>query len=847
MVHLPAIPFQRYRQKLSECIANNLNFGCRAILVSSLLALTCVSAGKRFNLFQHLELTSFDYLTRLQPRQLPDNRLLIVEITEKDLEALGWPLSDQLVAEAIDQIQQFQPAVIGLDLYRNTPQPPGKAALMQEFQQDNVIGIMNAGNQPDNGEVEAPEGLPPERIGFNDLAIDPDGVLRRNLIFVGNSENAYYSFPLRLVLAYHNDLDFRIDPNGQFVAIGEAQFPVLNKGDGGYAHIDNRGYQILMRFRNPDSPAKTLSISKALAGEIPPEWVKGNIVMIGSTASSLKDEFFTPYSLDQTAEFVMSGVEIHAQSVSQLLDVVAGRSALYRFMPQWGEFLWLLGWSLVAATLGWYMRRPVLLLGVSAAITVGIWSFGGMALLHLVWVPTIEPIAVFSLALALVVGQKALYRTTYDQLTLLPGRDVFLINLQQQLAHQPMTAHHFPLAVVFLDIDRFRLINQSFGHPLGDKVLRIFARRLAAALPDSAHLARMEGDEFAFLLPVYDRDNLEKLLIHIQAELSKPMAVAKHLLSTSSSMGIVLVDGPPFPKPEELLRDAHTAMYRAKALNEYRYEIFAPTMHAEAVRRLELESHLLHAFEKHEFLLHYQPIVCLQTRTILGFEALVRWYREGEGFISPGQFIQVVEETGLIINLGQWIFKEACQQLATWKQEFHRQDLKMSINLSRRQFLQADLVEQFSATLSALRLPGQCIQLEITESMIMGDIEKAEQLMNRLKDLGLQLAIDDFGTGYSSLSYLHRFPTDTLKIDQSFVGQMDGSQEDQDIVHTIVSLGRKLGMNLVAEGIETEVQVNLLQMLGCDLGQGYLFARPLGARQATALLVEQSTQRFASG
>jgi diguanylate cyclase (GGDEF)-like protein len=839
MVHLPALPFKRYCQQLTDFIATNYSFGLRAILVSSLLALTCVSAGKRFNLFQHLELTSFDQLTRLQPRQLPDERLLIVEITEEDLETFGWPLSDDVVAKAIRQIQQFQPAVVGLDIYRNTPQPPGKTALMEEFRRSNVIGIMNAGKQPDNGEVEAPEGLPPERIGFNDLAIDPDGVLRRNLIFVGNAEKAYYSFPLRLVLAYHDELEFQIDPAGRFLTIGESQFPALHAGDGGYSNIDNRGYQILMRFRNPDAPAKTLSISQVLAGEIPEEWVKGNIVMIGSTASSLKDEFFTPYSLDQTAELVMSGVEVHAQSVSQILDIVAGRTALYRFMPQWGEFLWLLWWTLVAGALGWYTRRPIMLLLAAGAVTLGIWSFAGMALVHLVWVPTVEPIAGFLLALGLIVGQKALYRSTYDQLTLLPGRDVFLINLHQQLESQLKASPRLPLAVVFLDVDRFKLINQSFGHPLGDQVLRIFARRLAAALPESAHLSRMGGDEFAFLLPIYNRSNLEKLLNHIQAELSKPMAVARHRLSISSSMGIVLVHHQPAPKPEDLLRDAHTAMYRAKALNEYRYEIFATTMHEEAVRRLELESHLLRAFEKEEFLLHYQPIVCLTTRRILGFEALVRWYRQGEGFISPGQFIQVVEETGLIISLGQWIFREACRQLAVWQNQFQQPDLKMSINISRRQFLQTDLVEQFAATLEALGVSGQYIQLEITESMIMGDIDKAENLMRRLKDLGLQLAIDDFGTGYSSLSYLHKFPTDTLKIDQSFVGRMDANRDDREIVQTIVTLGQKLGMNLVAEGIETEVQVTLLQDLGCELGQGYLFSKPLGSNEAAALLAQK--------
>ncbi len=838
MVQLSALPLKRYRQKLRNSIINRFNFGCRAILVSGLLALTCISAGKRLSLFQYLELTSFDHLTRLQPRQLPDDRLLIIEITEQDLEAFGWPLSDQTVAEVIHKIQQLKPAVVGLDIYRNTPQPPGKLNLMKEFERDNVIGIMNVGNQPNNGEVEAPEGLPTERIGFNDLAIDPDGVLRRNLIFVGNTNNAYYSFPLRLALAYHNELEFTVDPRGNFIAIGNAKLPALNVGDGGYSHSDNRGYQVLMRYRGYDAPAKTLSISQVLAGDIPSEWVRGKIVLIGSTASSLKDEFFTPYSLDQTAELVMAGVEVHAQSVSQILDMIAGRPALYRFMPQWGEFLWLSAFAFLAGVLGWHIRRPALLLLASGFIVIGIWGVSGLALLHLVWVPTIEPMASFLLATGLVVGQKALYRSSYDHLTLLPGRDIFLIKLQQQLENQLITSSKLPLAVVFLDIDRFKLINQSFGHSLGDKILRIFARRLTAALPESAHLCHMGGDEFAFLLPVYDQSSVQKLLNHLQEELSKPIAIAQHRLSISSSMGVVLVHSKPVPKPEDLLRDAHTAMYRAKALNEYRYEIFATTMHEEAVRRLELESHLLHAFEKEEFLLHYQPIVCLKTRKILGFEALVRWYREDEGFVSPGQFIQVVEETGLILNLGQWIFREACRQLASWQTQYRRQDLKMSINLSRRQFLQTDLVEQFDATLKALHLDGRHVQLEITESMIMKDIGKAETLMQNLKGLGLQLAIDDFGTGYSSLSYLHKFPTDTLKIDQSFVGQMDASREDQEIVQTIVTLGQNLGMTLVAEGIETEVQVNLLRELGCELGQGYFFAKPLGSEAATALLAD---------
>jgi EAL domain-containing protein (putative c-di-GMP-specific phosphodiesterase class I) len=370
----------------------------------------------------------------------------------------------------------------------------------------------------------------------------------------------------------------------------------------------------------------------------------------------------------------------------------------------------------------------------------------------------------------------------------------------------------------------------------GDRVLQTIGQRLRQFLPASAQLARVGGDEFAFLLPGHDQPTVDQWLNRLQTELSEPFSLARRRLSVASSMGVAMAHGDHPPTPQDLLRDAHTAMYRAKALNEYRYEIFASTMHEEAVRRLELESHLLSAFENDEFLLHYQPIVCLQSGQITGFEALVRWYRPEEGFVSPGQFIQVTEETGLIVHLGQWIFRAACAQLKAWEQQFPDHPLTMSINLSRRQFHQTDLVEQFGDTLRELELGGNRVQLEITESMIMRDVDGATELMHRLKGLGLKLAIDDFGTGYSSLSYLHRFPTDTLKIDQSFVGRMDQSGDEQEIVHTIIALGQKLRMDLVAEGIETQTQLNRLRAMGCQRGQGYLFAKPLGRDGATALL-----------
>jgi diguanylate cyclase (GGDEF)-like protein len=833
MVNFRTWPFRRQIQHWAAYISKPINFGSRAVLISGLLALTFVSGGKRLQLFETLEMSSFDLLTRMQTQPSLDQRLLMVEITEADLEVYGWPLTDQVVADIIAEIQRHDPAVVGLDLYRNTPQSmPGQAALAQAFEAPNVIGIFNVGTQENGMGVPAPATWPADQTGFNDLAIDPDGVLRRNLLYVSAPDNPFYSFPLRVVLAYHADLVLQVDRENDLLRIGDAEFPALLPGDGGYTNIDNRGYQILMRYRTPHEPAQTLTITQVLAGAVPPDWVRGKIVLIGSTASSLKDEFYTPFSQEQSARFVMAGVEVHAQGISQMLDAIAGEPALYRFLPQWGEFLWLLSWTLVAGVMGWRLRRPPMVFTLTGLAILGIWGLSGLAFSQLLWIPTVEPVAAFLLALGLVVVQKALYRSSYDQLTLLPGRDMFLLQVQRALQYRPATA----VTVVFLDIDRFKLINQSFGHAMGDRVLQTIAQRLRQFLPASAQLSRVGGDEFAFLLPVHDQPTVDQWLNRLQAELSEPFSLARRRLSVTSSMGVAMAHGDHPPTPHDLLRDAHTAMYRAKALHEYRYEVFASTMHEEAVRRLELESHLLNAFENNEFLLHYQPIVDLKTGRIVGFEALVRWYRPEEGFVSPGQFIQVTEETGLIVHLGQWIFRAACAQLKVWQQQFPDRALTMSINLSRRQFHQSDLVDQFGACLGDLDLDGSQVQLEITESMIMRDVDGATDLMHRLKGLGLKLAIDDFGTGYSSLSYLHRFPTDTLKIDQSFVGRMDQSEDEQEIVHTIVALGQNLDMDLVAEGIESENQLHRLRAMGCQRGQGYLFSPPLGREAATALL-----------
>jgi EAL domain-containing protein (putative c-di-GMP-specific phosphodiesterase class I) len=288
-------------------------------------------------------------------------------------------------------------------------------------------------------------------------------------------------------------------------------------------------------------------------------------------------------------------------------------------------------------------------------------------------------------------------------------------------------------------------------------------------------------------------------------------------------------------------------MYRAKAGGSARYEVFDQRMHARVVAQLKLENDLRRAIERKEFRLHYQPIVSIESGRVTGFEALVRWQHPERGLVQPAEFIPTAEETGLIVPLGSWVLEAACRQMSAWHDlsASHR-DLKLSVNLSGRQFAQADLLERITRILAETRLDPRCLQLEITESVVMDNAKAIISLMGELRALGLELAIDDFGTGYSSLSYLHRFPIDTLKIDRSFVTQMTDNSENAEIVRTIVTLARSLDMEVVAEGVETADQLRQLSDLGCDYGQGYLFSRPVGAGQAAELLTDEQFSRLTS-
>ncbi len=432
-----------------------------------------------------------------------------------------------------------------------------------------------------------------------------------------------------------------------------------------------------------------------------------------------------------------------------------------------------------------------------------------------------------------------------DALTGLPNRTLFVDRLARSVERAKRRKGSL-FAVLFLDLDRFKVVNDSLGHMIGDQLLIAIARRLesclragdtVARLGSDRLLARLGGDEFTILLDdIRDVSEATRVADRIQKELMFPFNLGGHDVFTTASIGIAL-SATGYERPEDLLRDADTAMYRAKALGKARCEIFDTVMHARAVARLQLETDLRRAVERQELQNHYQPIVSLQTGTIAGFEALVRWKNPRRGLILPSEFIPVAEETGLILSIGPWVLLEACCQLSRWQmQRPDSPQLTVSVNLSGKQFMQPDLVEQTAQILRKANLDPRSVKLEITESVIMENTESVTAMLMQLRALNIQLGIDDFGTGYSSLSYLHRFPIDTLKIDRSFVSRMGVERENAAIVRTIVSLAHNLGMNVIAEGVETKEQLAQLRALGCEYAQGDFFSKPLDGEAATALI-----------
>jgi diguanylate cyclase (GGDEF)-like protein len=429
------------------------------------------------------------------------------------------------------------------------------------------------------------------------------------------------------------------------------------------------------------------------------------------------------------------------------------------------------------------------------------------------------------------------HQAFHDTLTGLPNRALFMEHLSMAVK-RAKRRDDYRFAVLYLDIDRFKLVNDSLGHSVGDRLIEAFADRIQESLRDIDTLGRFGGDEFVILLE--DIENYEYasgVADRLQQELKRPFMVKGKEVFAPASFGVVL-NTREYDQPEDIIRDADAAMYHAKENGKAQYKIFDKTLHKKALHLLERETDLRKAIHRDEFENHYQPIVDLQTSCLVGFESLIRWNHPQLGLIYPDSFISIAEETGLIVPMTQMIAEQACSHLCHWQDQLQNElKLTMNINLSSKHFLSPTLLDDIKEILNKTGMPPEQLKLEITETALMEDADETIRLVHRLKDLGLKLVIDDFGTGYSSLSYLQRLPIDTLKVDRSFVSRIQSEPDgNRNIVEAIISLAHRLDMIVVAEGVETEKQLAILQEMNCQLGQGYLFSKPLSKPKVDELI-----------
>jgi diguanylate cyclase (GGDEF)-like protein/PAS domain S-box-containing protein len=423
------------------------------------------------------------------------------------------------------------------------------------------------------------------------------------------------------------------------------------------------------------------------------------------------------------------------------------------------------------------------------------------------------------------VEDQLVHNAFHDALTGLPNRSLFIDRLERLLRHSERHPGYV-FGVAFIDLDRFKVVNDSLGHLRGDELLVAIGHRLEGSIRQGDTVARLGGDEFAILLDdVADVRDATRVADRILTDLSRPFLLAGSEVYMAASIGIAL-SSTGYDQPGDILRDADTAMYRAKLDGRCRYEVFDRDMHDTAVLTLQIETDLRRALERGEFRLHYQPIVALDDGRISGFEALIRWQHPTRGLLMPDDFVPFAEETGLIVGIGWWVLNEACRQMQLWRDRFaDGVGMSISVNLSTRQFMHPDLLPQVDAVLARTGLPAPMLKLEITESVVIHHQDLVAAALVALRARGIQLCIDDFGTGYSSLSYLHAFPVDTLKIDRSFISQIGLAGSNPRLVETIIALSRNLGMETVAEGVETEEQLSVLRELGPGFAQGFYFSK----------------------
>jgi diguanylate cyclase (GGDEF)-like protein len=436
------------------------------------------------------------------------------------------------------------------------------------------------------------------------------------------------------------------------------------------------------------------------------------------------------------------------------------------------------------------------------------------------------------------IEKQLVHEALHDALTSLPNRNLLMERVEKSLQITKRRQNYL-FALLFIDLDRFKVINDSLGHQIGDRLLENIARKLEKMMRATDTVARLGGDEFVILLePIDSIKDAIRIAERIANNFKFPLLLEGREVFTDASIGLAL-SLPEYERGADLLRDADIAMYRAKEKGKGRYEVFDREMYTEAIARLHLENDLRQAIEKQQLQVYYQPIFSISSHQLKGFEALIRWQHPLEGLIPPARFIPIAEETGLIISIGEWILKSVAEQIKLWQLEYSIAScFSVSVNLSAKQLRETNFISKVDQILATTNLNGQNLHLELTESMLMDNVEELIVILSQLRRRGIELSIDDFGTGYSSLSYLHRFPAKYLKIDRSFIKDICNNSESLKITELIVTLAHSLNMEAIAEGVETQEQLDCLHALDCKYVQGYLFSPPVPAIEAIAFFKE---------
>ncbi|MEE3716107.1 EAL domain-containing protein [Tumidithrix elongata RA019] len=784
------------------------------------VAIAIVAILLQLSVFQPLEYLAYNSFTNWRGEKPWDNRIAIIAIDDWSIERLGrFPWSRDRYAQLLQKLTPAKGSVVAIDLLFSETSPLDKK-LADAMAGHGRVVLANAGTQ--EGQF-----LPPTEVLANAAIAtghirkheDIDGVTRK----ISLQEQGEPSLALSALQAY------------TLVRASPKSLPDLNR-------------PLWLNWIQRSQQMQQYSFVDVLEGRVPISTFQDRIAIVGVAATGL-DPLPTPFDRNPPAH----GVHLHAAILQNLLQ----GNALQVVDPIWSWAILLLGGGLFSLCLP--RRNPIQRLIVSIAAILG-WAILSFILFaNGYWIPTAMPISLFVLTASAIALQEQLRSNRllreanahltrdafYDRLTNLPNRALFVDRLQHALDLN--LRHPYLFAVMFLDLDRFKTVNDSFGHLSGDRLLAAVAYRLNTAMRPEDTLARFGGDEFAILVEgLTDLRDVVVIAERIQEALTKPLLVNEREMIVTASVGIA-ISSERYLRSEEMLRDADIAMYRAKSLGKSCYQIFDVSMHDRILDRLRMENDLRRAIAQTfsledpqavpELRVVYQPIISLETSKVSGFEALIRWQHPELGPISPADFIPLAEEMGLIVPIGYWVLRQACAQVHAWHERFPSdRNLTLSVNLSPRQFLQADLVEQIVKAIQETQFSVACLHLEITETTIFKNATLGADILANLRKLGIQVYIDDFGTGYSSLGYLHRFPVDGLKIDRSFVQDDDCLKSG--IVQTIITLANQLKLSIVAEGVETLPQLESLRVMLHESGQvqGYFFFKPLEATEVETLL-----------